>query len=219
MILTGVDHVESADPERYRGGEQQNPRIERPANRNPRGSRSNAERKSEKQMRPARESFAVGIQKYHRQRHRRKHQRQAVQLGSGKHKNSASHQNECANKRRRQLSDRQSASSSAGIGGVNRGVGQAIEGHSGGPRRDHGHDDPPQLPPRRQTSSRQHGSAERKREREDRVLPFNHLQRDLKISEQAHGLIVKQRSVGSGQWPVARKTTGARYHKQLTTDH
>ena len=88
----------------------------------------------------------------------------------------------------------QSADRGAGIGGVNRGVGQAIEGHRRGTRRDHGHDDPSQLTPRRQTPSRQHGSAERKREREDRVLPLDHLQRDLQISEQAHSLIVKQRS-------------------------
>src|SRR5229473_3323424 len=41
MILTSVDHVESTDPERHCGGEQQNPRIERPANRDPRGRRRN----------------------------------------------------------------------------------------------------------------------------------------------------------------------------------
>src|SRR5208282_5202694 len=138
------------------------------------------------------ESFGIGIKKYDRQRHRRKQQRQAVQLRSGENKNSARDQNERAHERWRQLSDRQSASRGAGIGGVNRGVGQTIEGHRGGPRRDHGHDDPPQLPPRRQTSSRQHGSAEREWEREDRVLPLDHLQRDLKISEQAHEPIVKQ---------------------------
>src|SRR5208337_5249214 len=106
-----------------------------------------------------------GIQQDHRQRHRRKHQRQAVQLGSGKNKNSARDQNKRGHERRRQLSDRQSASCGARIGRVNRGVGQAIEGHGGGTRRDHGDDDPPQLPPRRQTSGGQHGSAERKRER------------------------------------------------------
>src|SRR6266404_847421 len=153
MILASVDHVEAADPERYRGGEQQDPRIERTTNRDPRGRRSNTESEAEKEMRPARESLAVGIKKDHRQRHRRKHQRQAIQLGSRKNKNSARNQNERANERRRQLSDRQSASSSAGIGSVNRGVRQPIESHGGGARRDHGDNDPSQLPPRRQTSS------------------------------------------------------------------
>src|SRR6266404_1938397 len=153
MILTSVDHVESSDPEGYRGGEQQDPRIERAANRDPGCSWSNTESEAEKQMRPARESLAIGIKKDHRQRHRRKHQRQAVQLRSSEHKNSARNQNERAHERRRQLSDRQSASSSAGIGSVNRGVRQPIESHGGGARRDHGDNDPSQLPPRRQTSS------------------------------------------------------------------
>src|SRR5208283_1127950 len=89
MILASVDHVESPDPERYRGGKQQNARIERATNRDPGGSRSNAESESKKQMRPARESLGVGIQKDHRQRHRRKRQRHAVQLGSSENKNSA----------------------------------------------------------------------------------------------------------------------------------
>src|SRR5258708_23248661 len=82
MILASVDHVESANPERYRGGKQQNPRIERAANRDPGCSWSNAKGESEKQMRPARESLAVGIKKDHRQRHRRKHQRAPVQQPS-----------------------------------------------------------------------------------------------------------------------------------------
>src|SRR6266403_1147264 len=153
MILASIDHVESADPERYRGGEQQDPWIKRTANRDPGCSWSYAKGESEKQMRPARESLAVGIKKDHRQRHRRKHQRQAVQLRSSEHENSACNQNERAHERRRQLSDRQSASSSAGIGSVNRGVRQPIESHGGGARRDHGDNDPSQLPPRRQTSS------------------------------------------------------------------
>src|SRR6266403_777095 len=110
MILASVDHVESADPERHRGGEQQYPRIERAANRDPRCSWSNTKRESEKQMRPARESLAVGIKKDHRQRHGREHECEAVQLGSGENKNSAGDQNECAHERRRQLSDWQSAS-------------------------------------------------------------------------------------------------------------
>src|SRR3981081_1819276 len=118
MILTGVDHIESADPERHRGGEQEYSRIKRPANRHQGGSRSNAESEAEKQMRPARESLAVGIKKDHRQRHRRKHQREAVQLRSSENKNSASHQNERAAERRSQLSDRQSAGRGAGIRSV-----------------------------------------------------------------------------------------------------
>jgi len=73
------------------------------------------------------------------------------------------------------------------------GVGQAIEGHGGGACRDHRDHDPSQLPPRRQPSSGQHSSAQRKREREDRVLPLDHLERDLQISEKSHELIVKQR--------------------------
>src|SRR5258708_477536 len=175
MILASVDHVEAADPERYRGGEQQDPRIERTTNRDPRGRRSNTESEAEKQMRPARESLAVGIKKDHRQRHRRKHQRQAVQLRGGKNENSARNQNECAHERRRQLSDWQSASSSAGIGSVNRGVRQSIEGHGSRSSRDHGDDDQRHLPPSRQTSVTQHSSAERTRNPEDRKPPLNHL--------------------------------------------
>ena len=151
-------------------------------------------------MRPARESLGVGIKKNHRQRDRRKHQRQAIQLRSGQNKNSARNQNKRAHKCRRQLPDRQSASRRTRIGRVNRGVGQAIESHRRRARRNHGDDDPSQLPPRRQSSGCQHRSAERKWERKDRVLPLDHLQRDLQISEETHEIIVKQRSVG--QWSV-----------------
>ena len=210
MILTGIDHVESSHPECHRRSKQQYPRIERPTNRDPSGRRSNAEREAEKQMRPARESLAIGIKKDHRQSHRRKQQRQTVLLGCGENKNSARDQNERTNKRRRQLSDRKRASSSARIGRINRGVGQPIEGHGGGPRRNHGHDNPCQLPPRRQASGGQHGSAERKREREDRVFPLDHLQRDLQIAEKSHHAIVKQ-----------RLTTRSRYqrHKPATFEN
>src|SRR5258708_22134449 len=144
-------------------------------------------------MGPGGESVGVGIKKDHRQRQRRKQQRQAIQLGSRKNENPARNQNECAHERRRQPSDWQSASSSAGIGSVNRGVRQPIESHGGGARRDHGDDDPPRLPPSRQSSGGQHSSAERKRKREDRELPLDHLQSDLQISEKSHELIVKQR--------------------------
>ncbi len=213
MILTSVDHVEAADPERHRGGKQQYPRIERATNRDPRGRRSNTKGESKKEMRPPRESLAVRIQEDYRQRQRGERQRQAVQLRRGKNKNSTRNQNECAHERRRQLSDRQSPSCSTRIRSINRGVGQAIERHSGGARRDHGDNDPRQLPPRRHTSGGQHGSAERKREREDRVLPFDHLQRDLEISEDSHTLIVEQRPARSGQWSEKQVRWSARSHR------
>src|ERR1039458_3548857 len=67
MVLTGIDHVESTDPEGHRGGKQQDSRIERPTHRNPSRSRSDAEREAKKKMRPARKALAVGIQKNHGQ--------------------------------------------------------------------------------------------------------------------------------------------------------
>ena len=90
----------------------------------------------------------------------------------------------------------------ARIGGVDGGVGQAVEGHSGGTGGDHGHDDPEQLMRAGETAGSEDSPAQSEREREDGMLPLDHLQRDAEAAEDRHQEIVKQ---GAGfRRPAAR---------------
>jgi hypothetical protein len=97
----------------------------------------------------------------------------------------------------RELSGRQSAGASAGIRGIDSGIGEAIEGHRGRARREHGDYDPKKLMRRRNARSGQHRSAKSEWESEDRVLPLNHFQRDAQVAEDGHEEIVASRSLSS----------------------
>ena len=81
---------------------------------------------------------------------------------------------------------------------VSGGVGHAVEGHGSRAGRDHGDDDPSQLMRSGQASSGEHSARERKREREDGMLPFDHLERDAQVVEQEHGKDSSSRRPVSG---------------------
>src|ERR1700685_1461423 len=88
-ILAGVEYVESGDPESDGGGEEQDAGIERAANGDPGSGGGNAKRESKNQMRPAGESFGVGIKEQDGERHGREPEREAIELCCGKNKDGA----------------------------------------------------------------------------------------------------------------------------------
>lgn len=90
------------------------------------------------------------------------------------------------------MSGRQRASASAGIGCIDARVSQTVEGHSRGPRSHHCDDDPNKLMPSGQPRCGEHGPAQRKWESENRVLPFDHFQRDAEGVKNTHRKIVRQ---------------------------
>src|SRR5579864_3429826 len=79
-ILTGIKHVEAADPERHSASEQKNSRIKRTAYRDPGRSWSDSQRKSQDHVRPASPAFGIGVKKQHCKRERRKQKCDPVQF-------------------------------------------------------------------------------------------------------------------------------------------
>ena len=75
---------------------------------------------------------------------------------------------------------------------VDIGVDHAVESHSSGARCDHRNDDPQDLPTKVRYgesffADRQQSAGERERQREDRVLELDHLQREAKFAQKARG--------------------------------
>src|SRR6266849_7973624 len=62
-ILARVEHVESADPQRNRRAKNEHARVEAARDRDPCGGGRDAQRKSEKEMRPVGEALRKGIEK------------------------------------------------------------------------------------------------------------------------------------------------------------
>lgn len=69
-ILTSIENIKAGDPEGDGRGEQQDTRVEGPADGDPCGGRSNAESEAQDEMREARESLGVGVKQQDGQRHR-----------------------------------------------------------------------------------------------------------------------------------------------------
>jgi hypothetical protein len=63
---------------------------------------------------------------------------------------------------------------------------EAIEGHGGGTGAEHGNQNPEELMRSGKARSGQHGSAEREWQREDGVLPLDHLQGNAQVVENWH---------------------------------
>src|SRR5215831_2588430 len=190
IVLTSVDHIETADPERNRRREQQDAWIERSANRNPRGRRRDSQRESQEQVREPRKTLRIGIEKHNCQRHRRQDERQAVELRCGQNECRAGENYECAHKAGREQPGRQGANAGAWIGRIDLRVSEPVERHRRGACRNHGDDDPQQLAPVRQPSGGEHRTAKGKWQRKDRVLPLDHVERELQILQLPHGNIV-----------------------------
>src|SRR5205823_14766105 len=92
------------------------------------------------------------------------------------------------------------ACAGARIEGIELRIRQAIKCHGCRARTHHGDHDPGELPSRRNSGSRQHGAAKRKREREDRVLPLDHFQRGGGAAQDAHAAILGDEM----RWEVKR---------------
>jgi len=60
-------------------------------------------------------------------------------------------------------------------------IGDAIEGHGGRTGTDHCHADPENLPQSRKTIRGEHSTEKRKRQREERMLDLDHLERDADV--------------------------------------
>ena len=199
-ILAGVEDVETGDPESDGGGEKKDARIEGAANGDPGGGRGDAEGETEHEMRPAGEALGVGVEEQHGKCDRGKPEGEAIQLGGGENEDGGGNDDKGGDECGRKMAGGKSAGASAGIGGVDGGVGEAIEGHGGGAGGDHGDDDPEKLMGGGKAGGGEHGSAESERESEDGVLPLDHFEGNAKVVKDGHGKIVKQNSC---RWPVA----------------
>ena len=80
VVLAGVENVEAAHPKCNGCSQKQDARIERAADGDPGRGRGDAQRESQNQMGPARESLGVGVEQDDGQGHRRKLEREMVEL-------------------------------------------------------------------------------------------------------------------------------------------
>src|SRR5215469_3946394 len=116
VILTGIEHVKTADPEGYSRGKQKHTEIVGATDRDPGGGGSDTEGESEEEMRPAREAFGVGVEQDHGERHWRQPEGEAVEPGGGEDKNSARDQNEHSHETGSQRTGGQGAGLRARVG-------------------------------------------------------------------------------------------------------
>jgi hypothetical protein len=144
-ILAGVEDVEAGDPEGDGGGEQKDARVEGAANGDPGSGRRYAESESEHEVRPAREALGVGIEEQDGKSNRGEPEGEAIQLGCGENEDGAGDDDEGGDEGGREMAGGEGAGASAGIGGVDGGVGEAVEGHGGGAGGEHGDYDPEKL--------------------------------------------------------------------------
>ncbi len=198
-ILTGVEDVETCDPEGDGGGENKDARIEGATNGDPCGCGRDSEGEAEREVRPAGEALGIGIKEQDGERHGREPEGEAIQLGSGQNEDGAGDDDEGSDEGGREMAGGESASAGTGIGGVESGIGEAVEGHGGGAGSEHGDYDPEKLMSRGQAGGGQHSSAEGERESEDGVLPLDHFEGDAEVVEDGHGSRV---SVLSSQFSV-----------------
>src|SRR5690348_1671048 len=62
-VLTGIEHIKTADPQSDCCTKDQHAKVETAGDGNPRGRGRNAESKAEENVRPVREAFGEGIEK------------------------------------------------------------------------------------------------------------------------------------------------------------
>ena len=149
-------------------------------------------------MRPLRKTLGIGVQKQHRERNWRKPEGEPVQLSRSQDKNCARNNDERADERGREMASRKCASASARIGCIDGSVRETIESHSGTAGCDHGNHDPEELMNGGKARRSQHGSAKRKWEHENRMLPLDHFQRNAQAAQNRHIKIVKQPRLAKG---------------------
>jgi len=146
-------------------------------------------------MRQTRKAFCVGVEQQHGKGNGREPKSESIELRGGKDKDSAGGDDESGDEGGGEIAGRKSAGAGAGIRRVDSRVGEAVEGHGGGARSDHGDDDPEKLMRGGKSRGGEHSSAESERESENGVLPLDHLECDPEVVEDGHGEIVN--GVGS----------------------
>ena len=82
-VLAGVENVESADPERDGGAEDQHARVERATNGDPCGGGRDAESEAEDKVGRGGESFCEGIEEQDGERDGGEFERERIQLPCG----------------------------------------------------------------------------------------------------------------------------------------
>ena len=115
-----------------------------------------------------------------------KTKRQRIELPGGKNQDRRGDDHESGDKLARQLAGRQGADLGARVGRVDVGVDQPIERHGSRACGDQGDTDPQQHAHRRDALRGEHRSGEPEGEREEGVLPLDHLQRGADAAKKGH---------------------------------
>jgi len=145
-VLAGVEDVEASDPERDGGTEDEHARVERAADGDPCGGGRDAEAESEDDVRPGGEALGVGIKEEDGDGDGGEFECEAVELPGGDDEHGGGDEREGPGETQREQAFGQRAILRARICGVVAQVGDAVHGHGGGARANHGDDDPRELP-------------------------------------------------------------------------
>ena len=168
-----VDDVEAADPQP--DGEEQQPRdgAERPAHRQPRGRRRQAQREAERVVAEPREALGVGIEDEGGQRDGPEVAARLGELERRDDEQRHRHGREEPDLASAQAPGRQLARGRARVARVELGVDQPVERHGRAARPDHGDRDPHQLRPGRHAVRRQKRAGVGEGQRVDAVLDLD----------------------------------------------
>ena len=153
-VLASVQHVEAAHPQRNRSAKNQHSPVQAARNRNPRGRRRNSQCKSEKQVRPVRESLGVRIKEQDGDGDGRELERQQIQPPSRNKKQCHGRDRKGPRKRDRKRARREGPHLCPRILFVKAPVRNAIHGHRRRARGHHRDDNPPDLPQARPSMRR-----------------------------------------------------------------
>src|SRR5580692_12070356 len=92
IVLTSVEHIEAAHPERHCCSEDENARVKAPADSYPCGRRSESKRKTEHNVRPAGNALRVAVTEQNDQDKRAELKCEPIEIGRGYHEeNSRQH--------------------------------------------------------------------------------------------------------------------------------
>ncbi len=191
VVLATVENVKASAPEHDRSGDDQHARIEGSANRDPGGGGSDAHGEAEKQVRPAGETLGVGVGADDDQRQRREMKGERIQHPGGEEEQRRSCDGEAENELAGEQSGGQGADGGARIQRVDIGIHQAVEGHGGRARRDHGNTDPAEGAQRWNPVGGDDRAGESEGEREEGMLPLDHLKSYARVMKNAMKHVIK----------------------------
>jgi len=152
----------------------------------PCAKRSHSKAKSKHNMREGTKAFGIGIEQEYEQHRKGEPETQSVELQRDQNEDKARYHREENREISAQQPSGKSAHSSAGIHGIDFPIHDAIKGHRGTARPDHGEDNPKQLGFFRPAVRCKHSAQQRKRQRKKCVLKLDHLQGDLEVLYEGH---------------------------------